>query len=102
MAPRTNSGWVTVGRDQPEIGNLPIATATTTRTAAARATFFVTLMDHLSTLLFTPASRIACEGATPCNSTTYGDQICGTAWALERYINPGVCARMKWSNLFTL
>src|SRR5437879_10110052 len=41
MAPRTYIGTVTFGRDRPGIGNLAIATASTAKTAAATATFFV-------------------------------------------------------------
>src|SRR5260370_26221401 len=98
MAPRINRGWLTVGRDQPEIGNLPMATARTAKTVAARATFFVTLMEITCLRYLRPPLTIVGEGASPGHPATDGGQIRRTAYALERYLSLRVCARMNLSN----
>src|SRR5579872_418997 len=56
MAPRMNIVSLMFGRDPPEIGSLAIVVAMTAKVAAAKATFFVTFMNHLYSL-FRPASH---------------------------------------------
>src|SRR5579885_2486276 len=64
-APRIVRGAITLGRDQPVIGNFAIATANTAKPAAASATFLVTLMNHLECYSWPANHKSMCEGHFP-------------------------------------